>query len=207
MSAFILMSQPDSNAPLSVMISLTFHAGTSTFFGGNHVPRTHKHWWILWNWEYSLYSSPIFPVSHLRVETSVLFLPLLSNTLPELTLLPTKPFLHPTQNTDLMLSEILWDAYETLKWMLGMSNARGRLNGPERGDTGMIWEGLLKRWVLSWFWKLVQDLLHGNRYLWGPGTTYLSPHLGPKSICSPSLHSQSRLHHHLFAQACYLSIS
>lgn len=43
MSAFILMSQPGPSAPLSVMISLTFHAGTSTFFGGNHVPRTQEH--------------------------------------------------------------------------------------------------------------------------------------------------------------------
>lgn len=157
------------------MISLTFHAGTSTFFGEISMPRTHKCWWILWNWEYSLCSSTIFPVSHWGGGDFSLFLPLLSNTLPELTLLPTKPFLHPTQNTERCSVRFSEMHMKHMKWMLEYVKCKGKLNGPERGDTGMIWEGLLKRWVLSWFWRLVQDLLHGNRYLWGPGTTYLSP--------------------------------
>lgn len=104
--------------------------------------------------EYSLYSSPIFPVSHLRVETSVLFLPLLSNTLPELTLLPTKPFFHPTQNTDLMLSEILWDAYETLKWMLGMSNA---------GASWMVLSVGIQGWSEKACWKVSAQAGFGLR--------------------------------------------
>lgn len=52
------------------------------------------------------------------------------------------------------------------KWMLGMWGPRIKVNGVGGGEAGIIQEGLLKRWVLNWFWELVQGLLHGNRCLW-----------------------------------------
>lgn len=51
--------------------------------------------------------------------------------------------------------------------MLDMEGAKNKLNGVGYGDAGIIQEALLKRRVLSWFWKLVQDLLHGSRCIWG----------------------------------------